>query len=152
MFWRVCNWLFPVTQSADASVLIFFEDLESLQRGNRRCASDNVILLLQVNIIGQHLQSGIGVSPARTAIVWAFSTLSGPVALELLSPCRALDTLTNLPTVTDDDIRELPWAQPGYRGAYVSAQPPAVQSAIIAGMHVPPSLLLLYTLHSDVNS
>lgn len=46
-------------------------------------------------------------------------------------PCRALG---NLPEVTNDDIEKLPWAAPGYRNAYVSAQPPEVQTAIIAGV------------------
>jgi hypothetical protein len=37
--------------------------------------------------------------------------------------------------VTNEDLVQAPWARPGWRGAWVSSQPEAVQAAIVAGMY-----------------
>ena len=51
---------------------------------------------------------------------------------QLPTPCRTR-AYELQGTVTQEKLLEAPWAQPGYRGAWVSAQPLPAQAAIVAG-------------------
>lgn len=70
------------------------------------------------------LQTGRRTSPARPSPPQTrplVAARSGIIAHELQG------------TVTHEKLLHAPWAQPGYRGAWVSTQPLPVQAAAVAG-------------------